>query len=334
MEESTLTVPELPLEAGGVLKNAAVHYRVWGDLQRDPIVWVFHALTANDNPFDWWPGLFGPGKLYEEFAVVCVNALGSPYGSTSPINYVEGGMDFPLVTVRDTVQAELHVAAHLGVKHIHTIIGASLGGYQAQEFAYSFTGKVDHLVLIATQALEKPWNKAIHQAQRLALEADPTLWTGGGAAGLKAARAVGMLTYRTAFQFNENQQDEEGELREYRSATYQNYHGQKLVDRFDAACYYKLMDQIDTHNIGRGRGGILPALSSIDLPALVVGISTDLLTPPASQQEIAAGLPNATYKEMESSFGHDGFLIEFEQLTKLITQFYHDQSHSTHESTL
>lgn len=323
MISDTLPIKTLPLEAGGHLEDVRLHYHVRGKLDGSrPLVWVFHALTANSNPEQWWAGLFTSSGFYAGHDVVCANVLASPYGSSSPLSH--GGMDFPLVSVRDTVRAQLLLASHLGLKRIDTLLGGSFGGYQALEFAYGFEGAIDHLVLLATGARELPWNKAIHEAMRLALSADPTLGkNGGGQAGLKAARAVGMLNYRTSEQFNQSQADEEV-LGEYEAPSYMRYHGQKLVDRFDAACYYKLLDQLDTHDLGRGRGGCEAALEKIDVPALVLSIDSDVLIPPGVQEELAAGLPQSSLKMITSAYGHDGFLLEFEQINTALKAFYNE----------
>ncbi len=326
-----LIIPELSLENGGVLRDVVVHYRTSGDVKRQKVVWVFHALTANDDPTQWWSGLFGEGKLYgDDYAVICVNVLGSPYGSSSPVKGSALGMDFPLVTVRDTVRSQLAVAAHMGISRIHTLIGGSFGGFQALEFACQFEGQCNFLVLIATAAEEKPWNKAIHETQRLALEADPTLTKGNGQAGLRAARGIGMLHYRTYGQFNETQQDVDGGLSHFKAPSYIRHQGQKLVDRFDALSYYKLTQQLDTHHIGRGRGGLATALSKITIPTQVIGIDSDGLIPPAVQEELVKHMPNSHLEIIHSRFGHDGFLLEYQQIQQSITAFYHANHNSAH----
>lgn len=335
MTSHEFIIPALTLESGTVLQDVIVHYRVSGDVQSQPVVWVFHALTANDNPFEWWPGLFGQNKLYgDDFAVVCVNVPGSPYGSSSPIKGNAKGMAFPLFTVRDTVRTQLEIARHLGISHIHTLIGGSFGGYQALEFAFQFDGVCDFMVLIATGAEEKPWGKAIHETQRLALEADPTLHEGGGQAGLRAARGIGMLQYRTYMQYNATQKDREEEIGQFRAPSYIRYQGQKLVDRFDAICYYKLTQQLDTHHIGRGRGGLAKALSQIGISTLVLSISSDTLIPPSVQEELASYLPKSILRVIQSTVGHDGFLLEYEQIQQLITSFYNDHHNSTDHRTV
>jgi len=179
------------------------------------------------------------------------------------------------------------------------------------------------LILLATGAEEMPWNKAIHEAQRLAMEADPTLWTGDGSRGLQAARGIGMLNYRTTIQFNLAQKDSEEALGNYRAPSYIRYQGEKLVRRFDAPSYYRLTQQLDTHHVGRGRGGIQNALSKLDAKALVLGFDSDVLIPVSVQSTLTDALPSADLKVLKSAFGHDGFLLEYEQITKEILEFYH-----------
>lgn len=316
ISSETILLPSLALESGATLVNVPIHYRTSGNLERSPIVWVFHALTANDDPTDWWPGLFGPGGHFDGFAWICVNVLGSPYGSASPLTH--GRQDFPLVTVRDTVRAQLTVAQHLGIRSIHTAIGGSFGGYQAMEFAWTFEGTIDHLVLIAAAVVEKPWNKAIHEAQRLALAADPTLWQpGGGLAGLAAARAMGMINYRTAEQYNRTQSDLDV-LRNFNAPSYIRHQAQKMTARFDAACYFRLTEQLDTHNLGRGRGGLRAACSKISTPTTVIGIDSDLLIPLDAVAECASLIPGTQFEIISSPHGHDGFLTETEAIGAIL----------------
>jgi homoserine O-acetyltransferase len=310
------------LESGLQLENLKLVYHTFGQLneRKDNVIWVFHALTANSDVLEWWPGLFGPNNLYtpEEFFIICVNTLGSPYGSSCPKD-----LNFPAFTVRDVVNAQLQLAASLKITQIHTAIGGSFGGYQALEFAYAFPGKIDHLVLIATNAKESAWGIAIHEAQRLALESDPSFGqAGGGLAGMKAARGIAMLNYRTAGSFIEQQSDHTEKTDDFRAASYIRYQGDKFIKRFDALCYYYLTKCLDTHDVGRHRGGQRQALHRIKIPTLVIGISSDALVQSRFQKELAAQLHNGTYREIKSDYGHDGFLVEVEKITEKIVAFY------------
>jgi homoserine O-acetyltransferase len=224
------------------------------------------------------------------------------------------------------------VAAHealrqeLGLAHIHTLIGGSLGGQQALEWAVSQPEVVSHLVVIATSARHSAWGIAFNEAQRLAIEADTTYpenRPGGGDAGLAAARAVALLSYRGHDAYAHTQTDpDERRLRDFRASSYQRYQGHKLVARFDAYSYVALTRAMDSHNLGRGRGGVAAALAAIRARTLVLGITSDVLFPLSEQREIAAGIAGAVYGELDSSFGHDGFLLETVKITAALEGFY------------
>lgn len=322
-QEYTLS-EDFYLESGQKLVNPKLVYHTAGTINSDGsnVVWVFHALTANSDVFDWWPGLFGEGHYYnpDDYFIICVNTLGSPYGSTSPTDF-----KFPLYRVRDVVGLQLKLTEHLRIERIHTLIGGSFGGYQALEFAYSYRGKVDNLISIASSAVASPWNVAIHESQRLAIHADVTFGKPqGGQAGLKAARAIGMLTYRTAESFISSQSDEPENWNTHRAAGYVDYQGHKLVGRFDALCYYYLTKCLDSHHIGRGRGGMAEALSQIAVNTLVISIDTDQLELPSTQREMAQRMPKVKHVTIHSDYGHDGFLIETESISNTIMSFIED----------
>lgn len=309
------------LESGKEIESLKIVYSTFGELneEKDNVVWVFHALTANSNVFGWWKGLFGQDCLFnaEDYFIVCANVIGSSYGSSHPED-----LTFPQFTVRDVVKAHLVLAEQLEISKIHCAIGGSFGGNQALEFAYSFQGELEHLILIASCAKESAWGIAVHETQRLALKADPTFGKpNGGKEGLKAARGIGMLTYRTAEAFNETQTDLEEKTDGYRAASYIQYQGDKFTQRFDAVDYYYLTKCLDSHNIGRDRGRVEIALASLETKTLIIGISTDQLIPVDQQQFMAQHIKGAIYEEIHSDFGHDGFLIETQQLTTKIKTF-------------
>ncbi|MCB0495942.1 MAG: homoserine O-acetyltransferase [Cyclobacteriaceae bacterium] len=313
------------LESGEILDGLKIAYHTYGTPNREisNVVWAFHALTANSDVFAWWPGLFGPNDFFncKDNFIVCVNVLGSPYGSSTPED-----VNFPQFTVRDVVNAQLIIAEELNIKTIKVAIGGSFGGSQALEFAYAFKGKVENLILIATGALESAWSIAIHESQRLALQADQTFGQpGGGKEGLKAARAIGMLTYRTADAFIETQTDFDDRTDNFRVSSYIQHQANKLEKRFNALSYYYLTKCLDSHNIGRGRGGLIKALSSISARTLVIGIDSDQLLPTQLQKFLVNNLQNAIYHEVHSEYGHDGFLTETEKLTDVIRTFIVDR---------
>ncbi|MEQ9402538.1 MAG: homoserine O-acetyltransferase [Cyclobacteriaceae bacterium] len=312
---------DLLLESGRSIQNPELTYHTFGELNdsRDNVIWVFHALTANSNVYDWWTGLFGENSLMnpDRHFIICVNTIGSPYGSTAPQNF-----NFPFFTVRDIVKAQLLLAKHLNITDIFLLMGGSFGGSQALEFAHSFQGRIQQMALIACATKESAWGIAIHQAQRLALQADPTFGrNNGGSKGLGAARAIGLLSYRTGDAFVAKQTDTDDRIENHRAASYINYQAKKLVNRFSALSYYYLINCLDTHNLGRERGGVESALSEISVRSLIIGIDSDQLLPVYLQKEIANGLPHGKYVEIQSDFGHDGFLIETEQIVTHLLEF-------------
>ncbi len=319
------------LELGGELPNLEIAYCTFGKLneQQNNVIWVCHALTANADVTDWWHGLFGESKTFDpkKYFIVCANNLGSSYGTTSPdfINpktQERYGLNFPKFTIRDTAVAHSKLIEKLGLNQIQLLIGGSCGGNIALEMAYLLGDKVANLALLCSSAKETAWGIGIHEAQRLALEADQSFYTNAsevGQKGLKAARGMALLAYRTYTSIVQKQSELNDEVTEnFRSASYISYQGEKLVKRFDAHCYYCLLQALDTHNIGRGRGGVEKALSEIKTKTLCIGIDSDLLIPPVEQKYMADHLANATYVEIESYYGHDGFLLEFEQIGLVI----------------
>jgi homoserine O-acetyltransferase len=314
------------LESGESIENLKIAYSTFGKLnkEKDNIIWVCHAISGDTDVLNWWSGLFGEDKLFnpEEHFIICASSLGSPYGSTKPHN-----SEFPIFTVRDQAQVYIHLANELGITKIHTLIGGSFGGYQALEFAYTFSNHIEHLILLATSARESAWGIAIHEAQRLALKADPTFGRSNeGLTGLKAARALAMLTYRTSYQLIKDQTDVGQQVDGFKASSYINYQGDKFSKRFDSLCLYYLTKCIDSHNIGRLRGGEKKALQKINIPTLVIGFNSDMLVPISSQIFLADHLPNASLSQIDSSYGHDGFLMETEKITQIIQGFYLEKS--------
>ena len=327
----TYTHPEsFILESGKSLDQLTIAYHTFGKLneEQNNVVWVFHALTANSDVFDWWPSLAGTGKTInpEDHFVICVNTLGSIYGSTGPrsnhpLNGHPYGLEFPQFTVRDVVNAQLLLADELGVDKIRMIIGGSFGGFQALEFALLFKGQINNMVLVGTSAKETAWSIAIHESQRLALTADKSFYDNdekAGQDGMRAARGIGLLTYRTYEAYKLTQSDNDYRIDDFRAASYIRYQGEKLVNRFHAHCYWFLTKCLDTHNLGRKRDGLEKALQGIAVPTKVIGIATDRLVPNAEQKFISKHIPNAEYIEIDSEFGHDGFLIEGEKIGEII----------------
>jgi len=325
---------EFLLESGEVLQDITIAYHTFGtfDPEKNNVVWVCHALTANSDVFDWWAGVFGENDLFnpQEYFIVCANVIGSHYGSSGPLNtsITNTGkaalQNFPLITPRDMAKAHELLRKHLAIEQIFLLIGASLGGQQAQEFALIISCSVDKLILIATNAKHSPFGIAFNASQRLAIQADQTFGDGpnGGTAGLIAARSIAMLSYRSYSGYLQTQEEESDEvLADFKASSYQQYQGKKLTNRFNAYSYVTLSKAMDAHNVGRGRGGILNALASIKSETLVIGITTDLLFPIAEQKFLQQHIPKAVYAEIDSAFGHDGFLVEHKQLIAIISDF-------------
>lgn len=323
-----------PLEQGGQLTAPEVAYHTFGTLNTagNNVVWVFHALTANSDPTDWWAGVVGPGSPLDpaRYFIVCANVLGSFYGTTGPRSICPAtgqpyGMDFPRYTVRDVVGLHHALRQHLGIEQVALAIGGSFGGHQALEFAYTAPSVVQSLVLLVTSARETAWSIAIHESQRMAMEADATFvhnTPDAGSQGIQAARAVGLLTYRTVEAYLRTQTDVEPLLDNFRAASYVRYQGKKLLDRFHAHCYWHLTKCLDTHHIGRGRGSIEQALAKLDVPTTIIGIDSDHLVPPSEQRFLAEHLPQARYYEVSSDYGHDGFLIEVEAINAILKEHW------------
>lgn len=332
--EGNLELKTLQLECGEVLYDVNIRYHILGDIQKNPerVIWICHAFTANSNPADWWPEMVGQGRLFdpEKYTVVCANIIGSCYGSTGPmsVNPKTGKpylRSFPLVTFRDVVTTHQILKEHLGIDKIWVLTGGSIGGFQAMEWECMYPGTTENLILIATAAQASPWVKAFSQSQRLAILADGTFDganPNGGKAGLKAARSIALLSYRGRSSYNLTQQDTDpNQLSDFKACTYQDYQGDKLVKRFDAYSYFALSLMLDSHNMGRGRVSNEAALNSIKARTLVVGIDSDILFPVEEQHFIADHIPSAVYREIHSQFCHDGFLIEYQQLTSIISEF-------------
>lgn len=320
------------LESGEALPALTIAYHTYGTLNaaKDNVVWICHALTANADAADWWNGLVGEGLALdpEKYFIVCANILGSCYGTTGPLSINPETQEpyfsqFPAVTIRDMVNAHILLRQHLQLDRIHLMVGGSMGGYQALEWCVMEGESIENLFLLATSAAESAWGVAIHTSQRLAIEADST-WQdrseAAGNAGLKAARAIGMLTYRNYEIMVERQTDPDtGKTDNYRAESYIRYQGDKLVNRFNAYTYWLLTKAMDSHNLSRGRGGsIEQVLRQLRQRTLVIGISSDILCPVQEQVFISQHIPNATYVEIGSSYGHDGFLIESERIASYL----------------
>lgn len=323
------------LEAGGSLPGFQLKYTTLGKFnpEKSNVIWICHALTGSPDFTDWWSGMFDEGRFFDpgQYFIICANVLGGCYGSTGHLSFDPATgkpfyHTFPTITNRDAVQAFDLLRKELQIDQVHTLIGGSLGGQQVLEWAILQPDVFQHIIPIATNATFSPWGIAFNEAQRLAIEADNT-WKENdqraGTEGLKAARAIGMLSYRYYDTYGQTQAEKTNDrLDEYRASTYQRYQGQKLANRFNAFTYYGLSKMMDSHNVGRKRESIESALGSIKARTLVVGIDSDILFPLHEQKYLVEHIPNARLEVMSSLYGHDGFLVEFEQLSSHIRKFF------------
>ncbi len=349
------------LEGGDLLRNVTLAYETWGVLNSDAsnAILVCHALTGDAHAAGpsapgqptpgWWDDLIGPGRALDtdRYFVVCVNVLGGCQGTTGPssIDASTGqryGATFPAVTIRDIVRTQAAVADHLGVETWLTVIGGSMGGMQALEWGVTFPKRVRSLVAIASTVATSAQQIAWSSIGRNAVVLDPKWKRGdyydaspgdGPHRGLALARQVAQITYRTDESFDKrfgrslvDPIDDTFTLwQRFDVEGYLDYHGAKLARRFDANSYLVINRAMDLHDLGRGRGGIELALRRVIAPCLVMSISSDNLYP-ANQQEAlrdhldAQGTP-CTYVMIDSPEGHDGFLVEFDQVGGPLSRF-------------
>ncbi|MGM9868676.1 MAG: homoserine O-acetyltransferase [Sodaliphilus sp.] len=324
------------LECGEVLPSLQITYHTYGTLspRKDNVAWVCHALTANSDVADWWPGTVEKGKFLDpdKYFVVCANILGSCYGTTGPtsVNPATGEPwygDFPKVTIRDMVRAHQLLANHLDIQSVKMLIGSSVGGFQCLEWSVMQPDFAKNCVFIATGAQAYPWGVAFNESQRMAIETDPSFGERQPQAGLRGmatARSIALLSYRGGKAYDKTQADPSEPYDSpfmHRVLSYQRYQGEKLRRRFNAYSYYRLLQAYDSHHLGRGRGSVEEALQSIRGRVLLVSITSDLLFPPCDVQFMADHIPNARHFTIDSDFGHDGFLVESEKLDSIIQSF-------------
>lgn len=328
-------------ESGEKITNPYLTYHTWGQLNetRDNVVLICHALTGNSDAEDWFSGLFekrGSLNLEEQF-VICINHPGSCYGSIGPtsINSETGAKfqaDFPDLTIRDIVRLEQKLLDALGINEVELIIGGSMGGMIALEFSL-MDPRIKAACLIAMGKSHSAWAVGISQAQRIAIQADKN-WNNGFYSedappndGLAAARSMAMITYRSPQNYVEKfgrKWNIQKNIFEVES--YLNYQGEKLTQRFDANSYIHLSKAMDSHDVARGRGTAKSVLGRIEIPVLIIGIDSDILYPIYEQIELAELIPNSTFREIKSKYGHDAFLIEFEQINNALKSFQNKKS--------
>lgn len=345
----TLGIGALEFEAGGALPDVELAFETWGSLNADAsnAVLIQHALTGSthvaqghtDEP-GWWDALVGPGKPVdtEKYFVVAANMVGGCYGSTGPASPdPEGrpwGSRFPFVTIRDSVRAEARLADRLGIRRWHAVVGGSMGGARALEWGATFPERVKHCVVVAIGAYSTAEQIALAQAQILAIRQDPNFRDGdyyGEAtpdAGLGLARRIAHISYRSeielGYRFGRRGQAAEDpfDAREgvasrgrYQVESYLDHQAEKLVRRFDANSYLILTEALMSHDVGRGRGGVVRALSSTAPEFFLAAVDSDRLYFPEQSEELAEALPGKVpVYRIDAEIGHDGFLTEIGQL--------------------
>ncbi len=349
-------VGAVPLELGGVLPSVEVAYETWGTPRRDAAgrivnaVLVLHALTgdahvagpagAGQPTPGWWNGLVGAGRALDpdRWFVVASNVLGGCRGTTGPASAAADGRTwgarFPAITIRDQVAVEVLLADVLDVPRWAVVVGGSMGGMRALEWAVGHPERVGAAVVLAVGAEATADQIGTQSAQLVAIRSDPG-WRGGDydrggpgpASGLGLARRIAHLTYRSEFElatrFGRTAQPGEDPLHggRYAVQSYLDHHADKLVGRFDAGSYVALTEAMNSHDVGRGRGGLARALASVRVPMVVAGIDSDRLYPLRLQEQLAAAVPTCEGLEVISSpYGHDGFLIEVEVVGKLVSR--------------
>ncbi len=350
-----VATPENPLklEYGGTLSEVCVTFETYGELNaaKDNTVLLCHALTGSAHAAGvqgsapgevpgWWDPLIGPGKAIDtrKHFVVCPNVLGGCYGTTGPGSpNPETGepyrLHFPRYTVRDMVAVQARLLDVLGIDSVRAVIGGSMGGMQALEWAALYPERVRSLVSIAVGARHSAWAIGLNEVARRAITSDP-VWNGGDYApgaqpetGLGLARAVAMLSYRSVdsleAKFGRERVSASRDLlaHSFEIESYLAYQGVKLVKRFDANTYLYLTKAMDDFDLSEGRGRLKNVLKKMTMPSLIMGITSDVLYPEPEQLALVEGLPNAEYARISSPHGHDAFLIEFPQLAARLRRF-------------
>jgi homoserine O-acetyltransferase len=324
------------LEGGSTLNELEIAYHTYGELNESGsnVVWICHHLTANSDASLWWEGMVGPGAIIDpsKYFIVCANILGSCYGTTGPASIDPSTgrpyySRFPHITIRDMVKAHILLRKHLSIQSINLLIGGSMGGYQALEWAVMEQDIISNLVLLSTSATESAWGIAVHTAQRMAIEADSTFkdeTPQAGRKGLKAARAMGLVSYRNHGILVKKQTDPDIEKTDgYRASSYIEYQGEKLVSRFNAHSYWTLTKAMDSHHLARGRNTTLgEILNGLNQRTLVFGIHSDILCPLPEQVYLSNHIPDSHLVAIDSAYGHDGFMVESGLISKYLKDWW------------
>jgi homoserine O-acetyltransferase len=324
------------LESRTILDNVQIAYRTWGKLnaEGDNGVLVCHAFTGSADLDDWWSPLLGTGRTFdpEQDFIVCSNILGSCYGTTGPTspNPHTGqpySPNFPDITIRDMVNLQAQLVKSLGIHSLRLVIGGSLGGMQVLEWPLLYPEQVRAIAVIAASGRHSAWCIGLSEAQRQAVYADP-FWQNGYYSpenppnrGLRVVRMIAMTTYRSWPSFREKFGRQTQAEKEFTIASYLNYQGDKLIERFDANTYITLTHAMDRHDVTRPNLSYEAVLQSISQPTLIIAIDSDILYPVVEQQELANLIPKAELVFLESHHGHDAFLMDMDALNHLLLTF-------------
>jgi len=362
-ETKILNLPgAFDLEGGGRLEGLEVAYRSWGRLgpEGDNAVLVCHALTGSADVDEWWTEVLGPGRALDPECdfVVATNVLGGCYGTTGPGTPTPGcpeglGPDFPTLTIRDQVRCQALLLQALGVRRLRLVVGGSMGGMQALEWAVTEPLPVDSVAALGTPPSHSPWAIGLGEAQRQAIQGDPA-WKEGRylpsappVKGLALARAVAMCSYRSPESFDLRFQREQTTSGEFQVESYLRYQGEKLGTRFDANSYLTLSRAMDSHDLARGRlgldggpggklgrgldGDLEEVLAGIRPRVLLVGIRSDVLYTAPEIEGLARGIPGAELAWIDSPHGHDSFLMEVEEVSEILSSFRSRLAHQSPE---
>jgi len=323
-------------ESGQEILAPFLTYNTWGTLNevKDNVIIICHALTGNSDAEDWFHGLFDEHGFIDldQHFVICINHPGSCYGSVGPTSIhpetqKKYQADFPSITIRDIVKLEQQLLDKLGIHGIELIVGGSMGGMVAIEFCI-MDSRIKSACLIAMGKSHTAWAIGISEAQRMAIQADKN-WNNGFYAedqppneGLAAARCIAMISYRSPQNYDQKfGRNWNIQKNIFEVESYLKYQGEKITKRFDANSYITLSKAMDSHDIARGRGTAKSVLSRIEIPILIIGIDSDILYPTHEQIELAELIPNSTFREIKSKYGHDAFLIEFDQINNALQSF-------------
>lgn len=321
----------LKLSSGKVLEQFQMHY--WINAPYKPgqkVVLFLHALTGDARVDQWWSALAGKDGLFnqEDYHLICINHLGSCYGSTGPLSKESSTGKpfyhrFPELSIKDLAEAQYLALKDQAFPQIDLAIGASLGGQVALELAFKLGARLKSVCLVASNVQHSAWGIALNESQRQAIELDPSWQKAHPAAGLEGlalARQIALLSYRSYQAYEERQGRDRTNSGEFKAASYQRYQGLKIQKRFNAFSYWHLSKAMDSHAIAESAKDTLPKLAQLEIPALIIGVENDLLFPFCEQEFLAENLKDSKLYAIDSRYGHDAFLIEENQVAEILNQ--------------